>query len=162
MALSLALSLALGVTTVLKGDIAAHKAWMLRAYAIGMGAGTQVFTHLPWFVLVGQPTGGNQRGITGGAFFFLRLPNSKIEVDVPLIGQYPATEQPDGGLLDKLVKRKLARRAVYKDGKPVGAPVDYDDHGKLIKKVEHKHEEEKEEKKDESPIGKLKKKILGD
>ncbi|MBX7220966.1 MAG: S41 family peptidase [Blastocatellia bacterium] len=50
-------------------------------------------------LLVGQPTGGNQRGITGGAFFFLRLPNSKIEVDVPLIGQYPATEQPDGGLL---------------------------------------------------------------
>lgn len=52
----MALSLILGVTTVLQGNIPTHKAWMLRAYAIGMGAGTQVFTHLPWFLLVGQPT----------------------------------------------------------------------------------------------------------
>ncbi len=52
----MALSLILGVTTVLKGNIPAHKACMLRAYSIGMGAGTQVLTHLPWFLLVGQPT----------------------------------------------------------------------------------------------------------
>jgi hypothetical protein len=30
---------------------------MIRAYALGMGAGTQVFTHLPWFLLVGTPRG---------------------------------------------------------------------------------------------------------
>lgn len=30
---------------------AAHGAWMIRAYAIGLGAGTQVFTHLPWLLL---------------------------------------------------------------------------------------------------------------
>jgi len=50
--------------------------------------------------LVGQTTGGNQRGITGGAFFFLRLPKSGIEVDVPLIGQFPISERPlpDAGL----------------------------------------------------------------
>ena len=34
-----------------------HGAWMIRAYALGMGAGTQVFTHLPWFLLVGKPHG---------------------------------------------------------------------------------------------------------
>jgi hypothetical protein len=28
---------------------------MTRAYAIGLGAGTQVLTHLPWFLLVGKP-----------------------------------------------------------------------------------------------------------
>jgi Peptidase family S41 len=44
--------------------------------------------------LVGQPTGGNQRGITGGAFFFLRLPRTGLEVDLPLIGQFPLTKQP--------------------------------------------------------------------
>jgi hypothetical protein len=49
--------------------------------------------------LVGQPTGGNQRGINGGAFFFLRLPNSHLEVDLPLIGSFPAEERPDAGLL---------------------------------------------------------------
>ena len=48
--------------------------------------------------LVGQPTGGNQRGINGGAFFFLRLPRSGIELDVPFIGQFPAGNPPDAGL----------------------------------------------------------------
>jgi len=50
--------------------------------------------------LVGQATGGNQRGITGGAFFFLRLPQSHIETDVPLIGQFPisAGPLPDAGI----------------------------------------------------------------
>ena len=48
--------------------------------------------------LVGQPTGGNQRGINGGAFFFLRLPNSKIEIDLPLIGYFPPGKRPDAGL----------------------------------------------------------------
>ncbi len=48
--------------------------------------------------LVGEPTGGSQRGINGGAFFFLRLPNSHIEMDLPLIGYYPASSMPDSGL----------------------------------------------------------------
>lgn len=48
--------------------------------------------------LVGQPTGGNQRGINGGAFFFLRLPNSGLELDLPLIGLFPDGERPDGGV----------------------------------------------------------------
>jgi len=48
--------------------------------------------------LVGRPTGGNQRGINGGAFYFLRLPNSGIEVDLPLIAQFPREPQPDAGI----------------------------------------------------------------
>lgn len=48
--------------------------------------------------LVGQPTGGNQRGINGGAFFFLRLPHSGLEIDLPLIGQFPEGDRPDSGL----------------------------------------------------------------
>lgn len=48
--------------------------------------------------LVGGPTGGNQRGINGGAFFFVRLPNSGLEADLPLIGYYPEGEWPDAGL----------------------------------------------------------------
>lgn len=49
--------------------------------------------------LVGQPTGGNRKGINGGAIFFTTLPNSQIEIDVPIIAYLPATEQPDAGLL---------------------------------------------------------------
>lgn len=53
-------------------------------------------------MLVGEPTGGNQRGINGGAFFFMTLPGSGIELDVPLIAQFPATPMPDAGLLPDL------------------------------------------------------------
>lgn len=49
-------------------------------------------------LLVGQPTGGSQRGINGGAFFFLRLPHSGIELDLPLIGTFPPYPMPDAGL----------------------------------------------------------------
>jgi hypothetical protein len=54
--------------------------------------------------LIGEPSGGSRRGINGGAFFFLTLPNSQIEMDLPLIASLPATPQPDQGLVpDKLV-----------------------------------------------------------
>ncbi len=46
--------------------------------------------------LVGQTTGGNQRGINGGAFFFVTLPNSRIEVDLPLIGNFIGDDRPTG------------------------------------------------------------------
>jgi Peptidase family S41 len=48
--------------------------------------------------LVGQPTGGNLRGINGGAFFFVNLPRSHVELDLPLIGFFPASREPDRGL----------------------------------------------------------------
>jgi Peptidase family S41 len=50
--------------------------------------------------VVGQTTGGNQRGVTAGAMFFMLLPNSKIEVDVPLIGTDLAIAKtlPDAGV----------------------------------------------------------------
>lgn len=49
-------------------------------------------------ILVGEPTGGNQRGINGSAFYFLRLPNSKIEVDIPLVATISQISVPDKGL----------------------------------------------------------------
>lgn len=54
--------------------------------------------HTGLATLVGQTTGGNRRGINGGAFFFLRLPNSGIELDLPLIGQFPLQDEPDAGI----------------------------------------------------------------
>ena len=48
--------------------------------------------------LIGAPTGGNQRGINGGAFFFLRLPASGLEADVPLIARFPPAPKPDAGI----------------------------------------------------------------
>ncbi|MGY1688945.1 DUF2306 domain-containing protein [Geodermatophilus sp. SYSU D01105] len=54
---AMAACLVLGVTAIHRRDVAAHRAWMARGYAIGLGAGTQVLTHLPWTLLVGQPSG---------------------------------------------------------------------------------------------------------
>jgi hypothetical protein len=48
--------------------------------------------------LIGEPTGGSQRGINGGAFFFLKLPHSGIEMDLPLIGTFPNAPAPDAGV----------------------------------------------------------------
>jgi len=40
----------LGLRAVLRKDFRTHRAWMIRGYAIGIGAGTQVFTALPWLI----------------------------------------------------------------------------------------------------------------
>jgi C-terminal processing protease CtpA/Prc len=46
--------------------------------------------------LVGQTTGGNQRGINGSAFFFVTLPNSRIEFDLPLVATFSGNDRPTG------------------------------------------------------------------
>jgi len=47
--------------------------------------------------LAGKTTGGNLRGINGGAFF-LRLPACGLEVDVPLIARFATGQPPAAGL----------------------------------------------------------------
>jgi uncharacterized membrane protein len=41
---TMAASIVLGFAAIRRRDIAAHRAWMMRAYALGLGAGTQAFT----------------------------------------------------------------------------------------------------------------------
>lgn len=41
---AMAASIILGLTAIRRGDVAHHLAWMTRAYALALGAGTQVFT----------------------------------------------------------------------------------------------------------------------
>jgi hypothetical protein len=48
--------------------------------------------------LFGETTGGNQRGINGGCFFFVRLPASGLEFDLPLISYFPPGHPPDAGV----------------------------------------------------------------
>ncbi|HYC89420.1 MAG TPA: DUF2306 domain-containing protein [Thermoanaerobaculia bacterium] len=52
---AMAVSIVLAIVAIRRRDFIAHGAWMIRAYAIGLGAGTQVFTHLPWFLFAGTP-----------------------------------------------------------------------------------------------------------
>lgn len=69
---AMALSIVQGLRAVRRRDFAAHGTWMLRAYAIGMGAGTQVLTHLPWFILVGTPA-GTPRAVMMGAGWVINV-----------------------------------------------------------------------------------------
>jgi hypothetical protein len=59
--------------------------------------------------LIGQTTGGNRRGINGGAFFFLQLPASGMEVDLPLIASFPATPQPDTAIEPDIAVGTMAK-----------------------------------------------------
>jgi hypothetical protein len=43
----------LGLRAVLKKDFTTHRRWMIRGYAVGIGAGTQVFTALVWLLVTG-------------------------------------------------------------------------------------------------------------
>ncbi len=52
---AMTMSIVLAIDAVRRRDFIAHAAWMIRGYAIGLGAGTQALTHFPYFVLVGTP-----------------------------------------------------------------------------------------------------------
>ncbi|MEU8301332.1 DUF2306 domain-containing protein [Micromonospora sp. NPDC048909] len=51
----------LGLAAALRRDFTRHRAWMVRGYAIGLGAGTQAFTHAPYLVATGEQPDGNIR-----------------------------------------------------------------------------------------------------
>jgi len=54
---SMTVYILLGLSAVIRKRIMQHQAWMIRAYALGQGAGTQVVTAIPWMLAVGEPSG---------------------------------------------------------------------------------------------------------
>ena len=57
-----------GVNALRRRNFAQHGNWMMRGYAIGMGAGTQVFTHLFWLLLFGQPMELSRAALMGAGW----------------------------------------------------------------------------------------------
>jgi Predicted membrane protein (DUF2306) len=55
-----------GYFAIRRPDISSHQDWMLRGYAIGMGAGTQVLTNLPVILTIG-PSDTAARAVMMGA-----------------------------------------------------------------------------------------------
>lgn len=49
------MAIVLAVTAAFHRDIARHRAWMIRGYALGLGAGTQVVVLMPWMLIVSTP-----------------------------------------------------------------------------------------------------------
>ncbi|MEV0228396.1 DUF2306 domain-containing protein [Nonomuraea sp. NPDC050786] len=65
-------SIVLGFVAIRRRDVAGHRAWMVRGYAIGMGAGTQALTQLPWILMLGAPE-GLPRALLMGAAWMINL-----------------------------------------------------------------------------------------
>jgi uncharacterized membrane protein YozB (DUF420 family) len=54
--IAMALAVLVSVRAVLQRRFAQHRAWMIRAYALGQGAGTQALIMLPAALIAGSPT----------------------------------------------------------------------------------------------------------
>jgi uncharacterized membrane protein len=52
---AMAVSIVLGFHAIRLRRVDQHQAWMRRAYAIGMGAGSQALIQIPYVMIVGQP-----------------------------------------------------------------------------------------------------------
>lgn len=66
--------------------------------------------------LVGQPTGGNLRGLNGGQLAWVTLPHSGVAVDIPLLASSYGTDTPDASIRpDVLVQRHFSVQAAGRD-----------------------------------------------
>jgi uncharacterized membrane protein len=61
-------ALALGVLSAMRSNIVAHRAWMMRAYAVALGASTTALIQAPWLLTVGLPSPHIFALATGGAW----------------------------------------------------------------------------------------------
>jgi uncharacterized membrane protein len=53
---AMVVSIVLGFTTIRRGDVIGHRAWMTRGYAIGLGAATQMLTLMAGEIIAGPPS----------------------------------------------------------------------------------------------------------
>jgi hypothetical protein len=108
-------SIGLGVAAVLRRDIARHRAWMIRAYAIAMGAGTQAFTQAPWVLLVG-PVDQRSRVALMTAAWLVNIAVAEWIIRRPI----PANPRSSAG---KAVAIGLQSNGPHVDREPGASPV---------------------------------------
>lgn len=53
---AMVVSIVLSFFAIRRRNITQHRAWMMRAYAIGQGAGTQALVSILWLVILGTPS----------------------------------------------------------------------------------------------------------
>lgn len=62
----------LGFAAIARRDFPRHRAWMMRGYALGLGAGTQALTGIPWILISGTP-GELSRALFLGAGWMINI-----------------------------------------------------------------------------------------
>lgn len=80
---AMAACLVLGFAAVRRRDIAAHRAWMIRAYALGLAAGTQAFTEGVGGAIFG--TGVPAADLAKGAGWVINLAVAEWAVRRPIL-----------------------------------------------------------------------------
>lgn len=69
---AMALFIVFGITDAMQRNLKRHQAWMMRGYALGAGAGTQVLLHVLWVSLFAEP-GTMTRAILMGSAWAINL-----------------------------------------------------------------------------------------
>jgi len=69
---AMVVSILLGFAAILRRDVNRHRAWMMRGYAIGLGAGTQALTELAGTSIFGPP-GDFSKALYMGAGWAINL-----------------------------------------------------------------------------------------
>jgi uncharacterized membrane protein YozB (DUF420 family) len=65
---AMVVSIVLGFTAIRRRDVRRHRAWMMRGYALGLGAGTQALTLAAGAVILGPPSELNRALLMGAAW----------------------------------------------------------------------------------------------
>jgi hypothetical protein len=73
----MAVALVLGLLAIRRRDVRTHRAWVTRAYAIGVGAGTQAVVTALWSIFAGTP-GGTTRTLLLGAAWVINLALAEV------------------------------------------------------------------------------------
>lgn len=103
------LCLVLGFVAVRRRHYATHRAWMMRAYALGLGAGTQAFTFAFWTVAVGEP------GVLAYALLMLAAWLINLGVAEYFIRRNDRKPRPGAGLSEGSVPRPKAGLSESRD-----------------------------------------------
>jgi uncharacterized membrane protein len=65
---AMVVSIVLGFTTIRRGEVQRHRAWMARGYALGLGAGTQGLTLAAGALIAGPPSEVGRALLMGAAW----------------------------------------------------------------------------------------------
>jgi hypothetical protein len=65
---AMVIAIVLGTIAIVRRNIPQHRAWMIRGYAIGIGAGTQFFMIVLWTLCFGPPIGFSHDLLMGAAW----------------------------------------------------------------------------------------------
>ncbi|WP_375560550.1 S41 family peptidase [Bernardetia sp. OM2101] len=96
--------------------------------------------------LIGTTTGGTKKGFTAERFFVLNLPNSNIQIDIPLVGKYPIYKLEDEGIEPNVEEKETLGDFIARKDKALDKAkkiIEQTEKGK--KEVEETESEENEE-----------------